>query len=128
MTDRDIWNLPSKPAPFPRNSSNSYEKTRKAYARPLSAPDGHPWPTSASYLLGEKQHETNGLSTVTVDNSQNDSDVLVKLFAIDAIKPLALRTFFIPKHETFTLNKVSPGNYDSFKDISADKALQRTSR
>jgi len=120
MTDRDIWKLPSKPAPFPKNSSKPYEKTRKAYARPLTAPDGQPWPTSASYLPGDKQHETNGLSTVTVDNSQNDSDVLVKLFAIDAIKPLALRTFFIPKHETFTLNKVSTGNYDiRYRDLDS---------
>jgi hypothetical protein len=82
------------------------------YARPSMAPNGTPWPTSASYVAGYKRLHTNGLSTVTVDNARNDSDVFVKLVFLDKTQAYPVRVFFIPAHSSYTVNKIRVGTYD----------------
>lgn len=53
-----------------------------------------------------------------MDNSQNDSDVFVKLVSIDSDKAYPVRTFYIPGHGSITLNKVSAGSYDiRYRDL-----------
>lgn len=59
-----------------------------------------------------------GLSTVTVDNSRNDSDVLVKLVSLDSAQAYPVRQFYIPAFGSFTLNKITAGSYDiRYRDL-----------
>ena len=89
------------------------------YVRPSMAPNGSPWPTSASYVAGYKRLHTNGRSTVTVDNSRNASDVFVKLVFLDSAQAYPVRVFFIPAYNSFTVNGIRAGNYDvRYRDLS----------
>lgn len=100
--------------------------TAEQYVRPSTAPNGQPWPISAGYIDGYEKVNSSGLSSVTVDNTQNDSDVFVKLYALDAQQPYPVRHFFIPANSSFTINKVNVGNYDvRYQDLGTG-ALSRT--
>src|SRR3990172_8511729 len=68
------------------------------YVRPSMAPNGSPWPTTASYVAGYKKLHTDGRSTVTVDNSRNASNVFVKLVFLDSAQAYPARVFFIPAY------------------------------
>jgi len=83
-----------------------------AYVRPEVADNGSPFPSTSDYVEGYPREFTNGYSTVTVDNSQNDSDVFVKLFSLDTEPPKPARVFFIQAGEEFTVESVAPGTYD----------------
>jgi hypothetical protein len=82
------------------------------YIRPTTADNGVPFLAISSYINGYSARLTDGYSTVTVDNSQNDSDVFVKLFTLDTNPPKPARVFFIRARETFTVKNVKAGNYD----------------
>lgn len=72
------------------------------------------------HVKGYKKLHTDGLSSVTVDNTQNDSDVFVKLVSISGNKALPVRQFFIPGRSQFTVNKVRLGNYDiRYRDLNS---------
>lgn len=106
---------PSGPKPY---QATPPAPVKQEYIKPLTAPNGQPWPASAGYVAGYPRHHTNGRSKVTVDNTQNDSDVFVKLVSIDSDSAYPVRTFYIPQHGAFTLNKVSPGSYDiRYRDL-----------
>lgn len=91
---------------------------KPSYVRPTIAPNGEPWPVVADYVRGYPRIHANGLSTVTVDNSQNDSDVFVKLVSLDGPQAFPVRMFFIPAHGSFTLNRVTAGSYDiRYRDL-----------
>lgn len=67
-----------------------------------------------------------GYSSITVDNSQNNSDVFVKLFSLDTTPSKAARVFFIRAHDTFTVKNIRSGNYDvRYRDLTSD-LLSRT--
>jgi hypothetical protein len=70
------------------------------------------WPSGASYVSGYPQRNTSGLSKVTVDNSQNGSDVFVKLWSLDGQHPHRVRWFFIPARGRFTVSNLTAGSYD----------------
>lgn len=92
---------------------------RREYIRPNAAPNGQPWPVSAGYVKGYQRLHADGLSTVTVDNSQNNSDVFVKLVSLDGAQAYPVRQFYIPAFNSFALKKVTPGNYDiRYRDLS----------
>ena len=60
-----------------------------------------------------------GLSTVTVDNSQGDSDVFVKLVSLEGDEAYPVRQFYIPAFGRFTLETVTAGRYDvRYRDLS----------
>lgn len=87
-------------------------------ARSLVAPNGQSWPSAAGYVEGYQQLNTNGLSTVTVDNSRNDSEVFVKLVSLDGAQAYPVRQFYIPAFASFTLKKVTAGSYDiRYRDL-----------
>jgi hypothetical protein len=89
------------------------------YVRPRMAPNGSPWPTLASYVSGYKKLHTDGRSTVTVDNSGNESDVFVKLVFLDSAQAYPVRVFFIPAFGSFTIKGVRAGNYGvRYRDLS----------
>lgn len=120
-----LWGLatnkpsPPPPGPKPYQAAPS-APIKQAYVRPTTAPNGQSWPTSASYIPGYQRHHTNGRSKVTVDNSQNGSEVFVKLVSIESDKAYPVRTFYIPGHGSFTLNKVTAGSYDiRYRDLES---------
>jgi hypothetical protein len=103
---------PAFPVSPPISSSSSW-------VRPATAPNGEPWPTVASYLRGLPRANFGGLSSVTIDNSRNDSDVFVKLVSLDGPTARPVRFIFIPAHGRFTLEKVTAGTYDlRYRDLS----------
>ena len=64
--------------------------------------------------------------SVTVDNSQNNSNVFVKLVSLSGVKSYPARQFFIPANGKFTVNKVTSGSYDvRYRDLS-DGGLSRS--
>lgn len=97
-----------------------------AYERPLSAPNGELWPISAAYVRGYPRIHNRGLSQVTIDNSQNDSDVFVKLVSLDSAEAFPVRVFYIPASQSFTVHKVTAGTYDiRFRNLTTGR-LSRT--
>ena len=94
-----------EPSPLPRI-------VKPSYARPPTAPNGQPWPVTANYVKGYQRAFTNGLSSVTIDNSQNDSDVFVKLVSLDGPEARPVRHFFIPGRSKFTVSTIRSGSYD----------------
>jgi hypothetical protein len=101
-TDESVIDYePSQPAPsVPTNT------------RPLTAPNGQPWPTTASYIAQYKILAAGGRSQVTVDNTPNDSDVFLKLVYLDAGKAYPVRACFLPARSQFLLKDLAPGTYD----------------
>lgn len=108
------------PDPKPYQATPALPQARPAYVRPTMAPNGQPWPTKAAYVKGYERLHVDGLSTVTVDNSKNDSDVFVKLVSLDGSEAYPVRTFFIPAYGNFTTNKVTAGSYDiRYRDLDS---------
>ena len=115
-----VTDKPSSPPPGPKpyQATPPAPPPKPAYVRPDAAPNGQPWPGTAAYVKGYKRLHTDGLSSVTVDNSRNDSDVFVKLVSLDGPQAYPVRNFFIPAYGTFTLNKVKAGSYDvRYRDL-----------
>lgn len=115
------YSPPPGPKPYTVNPTSEIEPTPapRAYERPLYAPNGEAWPTVAGYVKGYKKLHTNGLSSVTVDNTQNDSDVFVKLVSLEGLEAYPVRQFYIPSYSKFTVNKVKAGNYDvRYRDLN----------
>lgn len=95
-------------------------KVETKYSRPSRAPNGSSWPVIASYLQDFPVLFSNGLSSVTVDNSQNDTDVLVKLMSLNRELAIPVRTFYIPAQGSFTLKNINMGNYDiRYRDLNS---------
>lgn len=113
---------PSSPPPGPKPyqaTPSTPSPAKPAYVRPSTAPNGQPWPATAAYVKGYQRLNIAGLSSVTVDNSRNDSDVFVKLVSLDGPQAHPVRSFFIPAYGSFTLNKVTPGSYDvRYRDLN----------
>lgn len=83
------------------------------------APNGAPWPKVASYVKGYSLLNSQGNSTITIDNSANSSNVYVKLVSLGRGEPQPVRHFFVPGFSSFTLNDVSSGEYDiRYRDLS----------
>lgn len=99
---------------------------RAAYVRPATAPNGTPWPFSAGYVRGYSLLNDDGRSTVTVDNSQNDSDVFVKLVSLDGARAYPVRLFYIPAGRRFTVEDVRQGTYDVRYQNLSSGALSRS--
>lgn len=103
-----------------RQAAAPIAESRPTYVRPATAPNGQAWPKKAGYLTDTKVLRNGGLSTVTVDNSQNDADVFVKLVSLDLSVGFPVREFFIPAHGMFTLKNVKAGQYDiRYRDLDS---------
>jgi curved DNA-binding protein CbpA len=111
-----LWQSPSAQ----ETQSNKSSGTKpQPYSRPVADPYGKPWPVAATYLEDTWPVFAFGRSTITVDNTRNDSDVHVKLFLLDAPRAFAAREFFIPAYGRFTLEEVGRGNYDvRYRDLT----------
>nr|WP_241018802.1 J domain-containing protein [Paraburkholderia sp. Tr-20389] len=92
--------------------SDAASSARPAFARPTAAPNGLPWPSTASYLDGMPVGADGGHSSVTIDNTSNRFDVFAKLVFNASVFDQPVRHFFIPAGKSFTLLGVAPGSYD----------------
>lgn len=91
---------------------------RSGYVRPDAAPNGQPWPAGAGYVRGYQPLHLGGLSSVTVDNSRNDSDAFVKLMAVGGAEAYPVRWFYIPAFSSFTVGDLTAGRYDiRYRDL-----------
>lgn len=90
-----IWVVdePGTPSSGPKPYQANPVPLTPAYVRPNAAPNGNSWPVSAGYVNGYQRLHADGLSAVTIDNSQNDSDVFVKLVFLDSVRAYPVRQF-----------------------------------
>lgn len=96
------------------------------YSRPDAAPNGKPWPSAPSYVAGYPIARRDGLSSLTIDNSANSSDVFVKLVALGESNTVPIRHVYIPASQTFKMEKVRAGTYDvRYQDLE-DGSLARS--
>lgn len=110
------------PGPKPYSTSPVAHPPQQVYSRPSMAPNGSPWPPGAGYVDGYQVLANDGLSEVTVENGQNDSDVFVKLVNLDGPQAFPVRQFFIAAHSHFMLRNVSAGNYDiRYRDLKTGR-------
>jgi hypothetical protein len=120
-------NLSKGPAISRLTTSNPTPSSAKPpYVRPSAADNGEPFPTESGPIANYPVEFTDGYSHVTVDNSQNGSDVFVKLVSRDRQPEKPIRVFFIRAGETFTEKQVRAGNYDvRYRDLDSG-GLSRT--
>lgn len=90
----------------------SSASVKPAYVRPGLADNGTPFPVNSGYVDGYPYAFTDGYSNITIDNTQNDFDVFIKLFSLDIEKPKPVRVIFIRAKEQFVIEKIRAGNYD----------------
>ena len=100
---------PRGPKPYIANPE-PVAPPKPAYERPAKAPNGSPWPFEAGYVAKYPRLNANGYSKVTIDNSQNDSDVFVKIVTLDGRNAMPVRQIFIPARASFTVSKMTAGN------------------
>lgn len=102
------------------------EVSLKTSPRPDTAPNGEAWPKAAGYVAGYPKLLRNGTAAVEIDNSQNASDVFVKLYHIRPER--AVRTLYIPAHGSFAVKEIEAGIYDvRFQHLATGK-LERTGK
>ncbi|WP_231586539.1 J domain-containing protein [Cupriavidus basilensis] len=82
------------------------------YARRPTAPNGYPWPNRSGYVPGYPVLKTNGLSTLTIDNTRNDADVFLKVFSLNAGSKTPVRFAFIKAGASFEFAGIAPGDFD----------------
>lgn len=117
---------PPGPKPYqvaaPVTPSPAPAPAKPAHVRPATAPNGSAWPTRADYVRGYPIDNREGRSEVTVDNTQNDADVFVKLVSLEGSTAYPVRQFYIPSGAKFTMNKVDAGQYDlRYLDLETGK-------
>jgi len=116
-------------SPAESKSVTSSTPARPVYVRSKLADNGRPFPTLSGYIEGYPIDAENGYSKVTIDNSENDSDVFVKLFSLgapDTGKSKPVRVFFVRANQRFTVENLTPGNYDvRYRNLDTGK-LQRS--
>ena len=92
------------------------------HVRPAAAPNGRSWPRYADYVGGYPRLQEDGLSTVTLDNSLGDTDVFVKLVALNELKAYSCRWAFIPARGSLVMENVTAGNYDiRYRDLDTGR-------
>ncbi|MBE9158847.1 hypothetical protein IQ265_18690 [Nodosilinea sp. LEGE 06152] len=107
---------PSQTAPYLSSSS---------YVRSAVADNGSPFPSTSNYINGYSQEFTDGYSSVTIDNSKNDSDVFVKLFSLDTLSPTPVRVFFVRAKDVFTVENIRAGNFEvRYRDLNSGSLLR----
>jgi len=112
---------PAAPLPVPSSATDL-----PRYVRPAADPKGYAWPNVAQLLVHYSRLNVGGHSKVTVDNSQSDSDVFIKLVSLSGPQAYPVRTAFIPARASLTLDKLTAGSYDiRYRDLD-DGSLMRT--
>ena len=74
------------------------------------APTGDPWPTQSGYVDGYPLGNQGNEMQVLVDNSDNPSSVLVKIYDLD--RRANVRHAYVQGHTRFLIDKLSAGKYE----------------
>ena len=91
------------------------------YAGQPTAPSGQAWPAWSSYVPGYPIRKTGGLSSLTVDNSRNRSDVFLKVFSLEG-DPMPVRFALIKAGASFEFSNIASGNFEvRFMDLDTGK-------
>jgi len=91
-----------------------------AWTRPDHAPNGATWPYSSGYIAGYERLNASGLASITIDNTRNESDVLLKVVSLDAGEPLAVRVVFIRARDSLKIRSIDRGRYDiRYRDLDS---------
>jgi hypothetical protein len=116
--------MPATPAesrPLSATPAKSPEALPR-YARQPAAPNGQSWPAWSSYVPGYPIRKTGGLSSLTVDNSRNPSDVFLKVFSLEGGSPVPVRFALIKAGASFEFSNMASGNFDvRFMDLDTGK-------
>lgn len=92
------------------------------YVRQPTAPNGQSWPAWSSYVPGYPIRKTGGLSSLTVDNSRNSSDVFLKVFSLDGGDPIPVRFALIKAGTSFEFSNIASGSFDvRYMDLDTGK-------
>jgi hypothetical protein len=92
---------------------------QRQYFRPAVSPIGTNWPSSPDYVEGYPIEGVGGLSSVTIDNTKNTSDVFLKLVQHAGSETVPIRTCYIPARSLFTFSTVRAGRYDvRYRDLN----------
>lgn len=112
---------PAVPEGYVLETPAPKQQSAKSSSVDLSrAPNGRPWPKTSGYIPGYTKKRTGGLSTVTIDNSQNSSDVFVSLNYLDGQQPNSARVIMIKANYQFKITGIKTGRYDvRYKDLSS---------
>lgn len=111
---------PKPPATASGYTPTTYRAPRPAFVRPTAAPNGQPWPTYAAYIPGYQILAGGGLSSVTVDNTRNSSDVFLKLISLNSTQAYPVRLCYIPAYSQFKFLAVAAGRYDvRYQDLTS---------
>lgn len=87
--------------------------------------EGYPFPSTSGYIKGYQIKAKTGLSTVTIDNSQGDQDLFIKLFTLSSERPQTIRAFLIKQGQEFTVKNVTRGTYDvRYRNLSTCKLFR----
>jgi hypothetical protein len=92
------------------NIARSQQPTPKTCDR--ATKEGYPFPSTTGYIKGYQVKANTGLSTLTVDNSQGNFDVFIKLFTLSSERPQTIRAFLVKQGQEFTVENVTRGTYD----------------
>lgn len=92
------------------NIASSQQPTPKICNR--ATKEGYPFPSTTGYIKGYQVKAKTGLSTVTIDNSQGNYDLFIKLFTLSSERPQTIRAFLVKQGEEFTVENVTRGTYD----------------
>jgi hypothetical protein len=108
-----------------RSPGNSEAPSRtNVYTRPTRAPNGAKWPTTAAYISGYAILNSEGLSSIKIDNSHNDSDVFVKLYRLGR-RETPIRHVYIPRLKSFTIEHIERGAFDvRYQDLDTGSKLK----
>ena len=89
------------------------------------APNGESWPSSSDYIPGYLQRNTNGLSQVVIDNTQNRSDAYVKVVSVGDSEPRVVRNVFIQASDRFTVANLRAGTYEvRYQNLDSGRLLR----
>lgn len=117
--------IPQIQPPILKSPDSTFPGT-PAYVRPKVADNGSPFPSQSGYIAKYPQKFTDGYSSVTVDNSKNDSDLFIKLFSVDVQPPIPVSVFLVRGKDSFTVKEVRAGKYEArYQDLQSG-TLSRT--
>ena len=100
--------------------SMTLPQTSPVYQRPVTAPNGSPWPILAAEIPGYPIDRDGGKSIVIVDNSHNPADVFVKLVSLDDFPAKPVRHVYVPALGNFECKNMTKGRYElRYQDLGS---------
>lgn len=88
------------------------DRSTSEYIRPLKAENGSLFPAKSDYIIGYEQLANEDYATLTINNTENTSDLYLKLYALDGDYTTPVRVFFVIAEGEFTLEDLNVGDYE----------------